>query len=318
MLPTPAQESALANVLRRFFRAYRYAPISPAHGLIRRICRSLVGQHQRIRLRNGLRLEIDLASEVQQTLFWFDGDYEPQLEWAIRELLPVGATCVDCGANCGYIGLLARRFRHSPVWFIEPHPRLAETIRRNVELNGWAGSCQVIEAAASDEAGETTLFESAHKDGSHSLEANWSDASSPGARSEIRVRRDRLPGLLGDSADLRHIGLLKVDAEGHDFAVLRGLGDWLNPARIGMVYVELSEAREAGFAMLDRAGFAGFGQPVRSQRQLRRTTRNLREGRPGVLFEPLDWSHPNPAETLWLPKDGPAARHLTFLAKMGS
>ena len=44
----------------------------------------------------------------------------------------------------------ARRFREAPVWFVEPHPRLAALIRRNVALNGWERSCTMVEAAASD------------------------------------------------------------------------------------------------------------------------------------------------------------------------
>ena len=156
MIPPAASESVLAESLRRWFRAYRYAPISPAHGLVRRLFRSLIARHQRVRLRNGLRLELDLASVVQQAIFWLDGDYDLPLQWVIRELLPLGTACVDCGANCGYIGLLARRFREAPVWFVEPHPRLAAEVRRNVTLNGWDRDCTVVEAAASDHDGEAT------------------------------------------------------------------------------------------------------------------------------------------------------------------
>jgi FkbM family methyltransferase len=318
MTSSAASEPVLPEFLRRRFRAYRYAPISPAHGLVRRLFRSLIARHQRVRLGNGLRLELDLASVVQQAIFWLDGDYDLPLQWVIRELLPLGTACVDCGANCGYIGLLARRFREAPVWFVEPHPRLAGEIRRNVALNGWDRDCTVVEAAASDGAGEVTLFEHPSMDGSHSLLPDWERPSAAGPVLEIKVRRGTLPDLLGDSPKLEHIGLLKVDAEGHDFTVLQGLGDWLNPKRIGMIHLELGAQRAAGYQLLERAGYAGFGLPHRSPRELRRAFHAFDEGRPVAVFEPLDPARHGEVETLWLPRSGPAAAQLATLARLGA
>lgn len=256
-------------------------------------------------------MEVDLTSEIQQTLFWSDGDYEPQLQWVIRELVPMGAPVVDCGANTGIIGLVARRHRSCPVWFVEPHPRLAETVRRNVALNGWEASCHVIEAAASNDMGEAVLYENAQEDGSHSLNATWG-GDRQGVR-EIRIRKAPLPELIGNRIQDR-IGLLKIDAEGHDLEVMEGLGDWLSPDRIGALYVELGgEDRARGVALLEKAGFTGFGQrPLRPRRQ-RAALKKLYAGEPAVLFEPIPPGGVPDGETLWLPRGGAASNHLLQL-----
>ena len=68
-------------------------------------------------------MALDLTKSNQRGLFWFHEMTEPGLQWAIRTLLPVGGTMVDCGANAGFMGLLALHYRSARVFFIEAHPR---------------------------------------------------------------------------------------------------------------------------------------------------------------------------------------------------
>lgn len=289
--------SAWANVARRVYRTYRNLALSPAHGLLRRALRAVVAQRQQITLRNGLRMVVDLDRTPQNTIFWLDGDVEPQLEWAVEELVPTGGTFVDCGANCGYIGLLARRRRLARVLFIEPHPRLAAAIRLNLDLNGWSNACQVVEAAASDEDGEAVLHESAHLDGSHSVLDNWVDDESSKQRIPIVTRT--LPSILKSAPGFDHVDFLKIDTEGHDATVLRGLGEDLRPDRIAVVYVELGRDREEGFRRLEASGYTGFAARALSRKSIHRLRRET-SGGPAPFFQP--WKPPEqpPAETLWV------------------
>jgi FkbM family methyltransferase len=307
-------ESSTATLLRHTFRLYRNLPVCPGHALMRRTFRRLIARHQCIRLRNGIRLAVDLDSVVQHTIFWMDGDMEPQLEWAVREFVPVGGTLLDCGANCGYIGLFARRMRGARVVFIEPHPTLAATIRRNVELNGWQDHCAVVEAAASDSTGSAQLFESPDYDGEHSLLQDWT-----GGRKEVRgidVKRTTLLTVLEEQA-CDQVDFLKVDTEGHDLAVLRGLRDRLRPESIRVLYTELGRHREEAIQLLRDAGYEGFGyRRGKTGKQLRRLLNRYRQDRPIMLYARLTEGGAACGETLWLPKGGPEAAHLDFLAKL--
>ena len=298
-MSTPAAtESGLATSLRRFFHYYRHLPVSVGHSLLRRSLRALLKRHQIITLHNGIRLQVDLDRVVQHTIFWLDGDMEPQLEWVIRELLPIGGTCVDCGANCGLIGLLARRLRGAEVLFVEPHPRLADDVRRNIELNRWEHACRLVEAAASDTAGEATLFESVDYDGSHSLLADWIK-NKPG-RPQIKVRMTTLKSILREHSKFERVDLLKVDAEGHDLAILRGLGDWLDPRRIPVIYVELARDREEGIQLLESSGYAGFGYRQLRRKPMRRLMARYGSGEPVAVFHPLRRTPDFTGESLWV------------------
>ncbi|MBL9138892.1 MAG: FkbM family methyltransferase [Verrucomicrobiales bacterium] len=309
MDPERFQESAAADRLRRIYRAYRNQPMCLGHGLVKRVFAAMVGRYQRVTLANGLRMELDLDRIVQNTVFWLDGDVEPPLEWLLREMLPPGGTVVDCGANCGFIGLLARCSRAARVVFVEPHPRLASTIRRNVELNGWSGDCEVVQAAASDCSGEVVLHTSAKFDGSHSLLPNWvEDDRADGC--EIRVASRTLRSILEERPGFRPVDLLKVDTEGHDLAVLRGLGDALSPDRITMIYAELGRDRDEAFGRLESAGYEGFAARTLRRSALNRLRRRSLEGVPTTFFTTWTPDRPPSAETLWVPRGGPLGRFL--------
>ncbi len=313
MSAPPPSESSFATLLRRMFRAYRNNIAPVGHAVMRRAFQAMLARHQVVTLRNGIRLQVDLERVVQHSLFWLDGDMEPRLEWAVRELMPIGGTCVDCGANCGYIGLLARRMRSARVIFIEPHPELAATVRRNIELNGWQEDCTVVEAAASDGEGTAEFYENQSYDGAHSLLADWA-----GGQSElrtIRVRLNTLPAILA-SERVDRVDLLKVDTEGHDLSVLKGIGAGLVPGRFRVVYTELGRDKERGCDLMQAAGYEGFSYAAVSGGNLRRLVRRHEHGMAVVFFEPMDALKTPPADILWVPRGGNEARHLRNIRRL--
>ena len=265
-------------------------------------------RQQQIVLRSGLKLELDLDRVVQHTIFWYDGDMEPQLSWAVREFLPIGGTLIDCG----YVGLEARLHKHARILFVEPHPELAEVIRRNVQLNGWEDSCQVIEAAASDQAGTTSLFICQEYDGSHSLLSDWWPHQ--GEAQQVEVKLVTLRELMNSNAAFAKVDFLKIDTEGHDFSVLKGLGELLTPDRIPMLYTELGREREAACRLPQASGYAGFAYaPQLSGRALRRAVQQSADGQPVAFFQPLSEVRDG-AETLWCAKGSAPAARLSELA----
>jgi len=283
--------------------------------VVRRLLGAGLSGRQCITLRSGLRLDLDLAKGIQSTIFWYDGDVEPQLSWALREFLPLGGRMVDCGANCGFFGLESRLCRRARVLFLEPHPEIAAQVRRNIELNGWTGDCRVLEAAASDHAGAAKLFLCRTNDGSHSLDAAWA-ADGSSAAASVEVPLVTLHDVLAEGGESGRVDFLKIDTEGHDFSVLRGLGDFLDPARVAMLYLELGRDRAAAIELLQSRGYSGFIyrrdwlDGVALRRAMRRAA-----GRPPVpLFAPVG-SWDGESETLWCGAGSPAERHLLDIAR---
>jgi FkbM family methyltransferase len=167
-------------------------------------------------------------------------------------LVPRGRNAVDVGANRGIYAYWMSR-RAGSVDAFEPQPALAGYIRsarvRNVRVH---------ETALSDHAGSVRLLVPDDDGLARIASSDASDAISAAAEAELGVRTE-----LGvqvrtlDSFNIDDVGFLKIDAEGHELAVLRGAHETIRANR-PIVFVE-SEARHAPGApanvielMLDR------------------------------------------------------------------
>ena len=205
-------------------------------------------------LEPGLKLALDLDRGLQNFFFWFPEEYEPALQWSIRNLLPLGGSFVDCGSNTGLFGLYAVHRRMARSYFIEPHPRLAQEIRDNVSLNGFGEKCIVHEVAASSQSGtmQLMMYEGRERmsDGVHRLVSVGEGGS---AARLVDVEVSTLKAIMMQNG-LEHLDFLKVDVEGHDVQALEGLEDYLDPRRISCVYVESADT----FDLVRSKGFVPF------------------------------------------------------------
>jgi len=136
-----------------------------------------------------------------------------------------GRVMVDVGAERGAFadGMLAAGI--DALYAIEPHPDNARSLRER-----FAGDRRVAvyEYAASDADGSGELHVSADPDGKtisfgHTLlvrsdtdEIAWSDS--------LQVTRRSLASLIEEGALPARTSILKIDTEGHDLEVLRGMG----------------------------------------------------------------------------------------------
>lgn len=174
----------------------------------------------------------------------------------IMGLVPRGRNAVDVGANRGiytyWIGKRAAR-----VDAFEPQPRLARYL-----LGAHLRNVHVHAIALSDHAGEARLLVPS--------DDGLARIASPDASDEVSAEAERSLGAtaqLGietrtlDSFGLDDVGFLKIDAEGHELAVLHGAEDTIATSR-PIVFVE-SEARHAPGAPMnviallrDRHGYA--------------------------------------------------------------
>ncbi len=169
---------------------------------------------------HGVRLEIPCApglgagGEFHMAL----GTYEHvELAYVAARLRP-GDTFLDIGAHIGYFALPAAK-RVGPrgrVIAVEPHPRSAATLRRNVARNGY-GWITVVEAAAAEHDGTAPLTLSRDS-------AMWSTLLQGTLDHEaeaLPVRTRSLDSLVAE-AGWPPLAGLKMDVEGAEAAVLRG------------------------------------------------------------------------------------------------
>ena len=195
--------------------------------------RQILDSEQVVELVPGFKMQLDLKIANQDSIFWFFEETEPALQWAIKHLFPLGGRFLDVGANVGLLGLLAIYWRQAQVVFVEPHPRLAEAIRTNLTLNDFQAKGEVLELAASDSLGEAVLnFSGPHNDGDHSLQPR------PNAVGSCKVNTNRLDTVL-ENLNIHFVDMIKIDAQGFDYEILLGLGDFLCPKSIALIFIEM-------------------------------------------------------------------------------
>jgi FkbM family methyltransferase len=149
-----------------------------------------------------------------------------KLETAIALLLAAGALkkggfFIDVGANIGtqtIYALATHAFAGAVA--IEPDPHNFDILRRNIEINDLSGQVRLFHGAASASEGEARLTRDRQNFGGHSLDPRM--VLSPAAHLTVRTQRlDEILGHCGLSP--ARAGLVKVDVEGHELQVLRGM-----------------------------------------------------------------------------------------------
>ncbi len=190
--------------------------------------RALAGRgRRRVRTRRGFPLAVDLDDWGGQYVY-LTGEYEEPTARAIEALLAPGDTAVDVGANFGYFTVLAGRRvgRGGRVVAFEPLPAMRRELEANVALNQLP-QCRVRSEAVSDRAGAAALFEGpAGNPGLSSLRA-LADAGPP-----LEVETVTLDeALAGDEP----VALVKIDVEGAELKVLRGMAGLVERRRPDVV-----------------------------------------------------------------------------------
>lgn len=182
-----------------------------------------------------LRVEAELrAGEVELRLL-------PVLADPDRDFL-------DVGANDGAYAYYALPHFRSVI-AVEAHPDMSRWLRRIIEPRG-----KVLAVALSDHEGSATLHiplrESQDVTTRSSLEAD----ANPG----FEARTIEVPMTTVDALALDRVGVIKIDVEGHEFAVLNGAVETLKTAR-PLCIVECEERHNPGGVAKAFAFFGALG-----------------------------------------------------------
>ena len=151
---------------------------------------------------------------------------------------------VDVGANIGLLtiyAMLSGRFAKAVA--IEPDAWNRSILQQNLEINGLSDVVTVLDKAVSSKKGTMTFHRDQMNLGAHSLEPGFT--TSPGDADVIEV--DTLDSLLRQiDVPPDTIGFVKIDVEGPELSVLKGMPDILANSPSLMV--------EATFDAQDAAG----------------------------------------------------------------
>ena len=163
-----------------------------------------------------------------------------------------GGTFLDVGANVGLISmLLADSVQHAVLF--EPNSMAASRARENIRLNRLP--FEVHEVALSDSDG-TTAFENLGSVNTCNRTITSKDASHAGVRT-ITVPKDSFDHFYSERpAFARSVTAVKIDVEGHENWVLRGMKHLLLTDRPIVMFEYLQRTKlEETFALFASAGY---------------------------------------------------------------
>ena len=145
--------------------------------------------------------------------------YEPNVSQVVSGLLSRGATFIDVGANIGYFSLLAasRVGRAGKVFSFEPNPANCDLLRMSAAANGFEDIISVRTAAVAEQKGQLQ-FTTPGID-SNGRVVNPAEADR-GAVETSTVEAVTLDEML---ADCRRVDVIKIDVEGAEARVWRGM-----------------------------------------------------------------------------------------------
>jgi FkbM family methyltransferase len=171
------------------------------------------------------------------------GQYSEKEVRLFRSLIKANDTVLDVGANFGGLSLpFARLVEGGRVHAFEPHAKTAAFLRATLALNGLLDSVVVVhQLGVGNVSGELDLVTVDGNSGVSYLEAGGEAARDRSWAAGRRRRVSRVPvAALDDLAldGLDRLKLLKIDAEGHDLAVLQGARRMVQLHR-PWVYVEM-------------------------------------------------------------------------------
>jgi FkbM family methyltransferase len=208
----------------------------------------------------GFDLLIDPADYIS-VLVARDGLFEIAETELVTRILRPKDTCIDVGSQVGYYSCLFAKLvgEKGRVYAFDANPQACQSTRRNLALNG-AYSSEAIHAALADHGGTVPFhISSSDQTGLCSL------GPIPTCTDTISVPCLRLETFL-EERRINSVRLLKIDVEGAEEMVLRGLGHLLGDHIIDYILLEcfderlrlLNTSTEAVAAILKSAGYTSW------------------------------------------------------------
>jgi len=208
----------------------RYAPGSLAKSFL---VRTLLDQGLRrypcscaTRTRFGATLTVTTSDFIQRYLYLF-GMWEPYLSRWMQSRLQPGDVFIDVGANIGYFALIASSLvgPTGEVVAIEASPQFHKALASNVRANACT-NVRTVNTAVSDAAGRLTFY----LEDSGNLGATTIVRPHGPVESSFAMDAQPLPEILTPQ-ELTRARLIKIDVEGTEGAVVRGLAPVLDRLR---------------------------------------------------------------------------------------
>ena len=173
--------------------------------------------------------DIGFASHVM-----LDGFWEIWLTQFMTRHLKPGMKVVDVGANFGYYSVLMSDLVGETGYCvcIEPNPAVAEKLEASLSINGFARRSKVANCAAGDGSEASVRFYIPYHEPKNARVINPSQVTDPNLGQIIEVPCKSIDEIC---AELDRVDFIKIDAEGAEELVFRGMKSLLDRDRPDMI-----------------------------------------------------------------------------------
>lgn len=160
---------------------------------------------------------------------------------------------IDVGANVGFYTILAHRSKYKKIYSFEPNPLIYDVLEKNVKLNKLEPVVKLNKVGLGSKNESTTFHYSKTRTGrgSFKLEAGGKE------RTTLKVKKFDTY-VKANKLLVKDISFIKIDVEGFELDVLKGMKQTLKSAALGTcVFVEMTkENKKEGISLLRDLGFA--------------------------------------------------------------
>ncbi|MBN1346445.1 MAG: FkbM family methyltransferase [Phycisphaerae bacterium] len=193
---------------------------------------------------HGYKLTVDLNDPGLSRQLFIYGDRERALGYILRRILSEGMRVLDVGGNIGYYPLMESMLvgPRGTVHVLEPFPPNFELLGRNVRLNGRQDTIHCHRVAALDRVGRQPFFISQ----ASNLGTMFPATSDTGTALDLTGDAIKVPTVDLDTflKPLEKIDLVRMDPEGAEVAIIRGLLPSIRAGRFnGRVITEIHASR---------------------------------------------------------------------------
>jgi FkbM family methyltransferase len=205
----------------------------------------------------GLEIIADPGKTIGHSI-WTTGIYDLAVSEVIARLVQSGDLVIDAGANVGYMTLLARvaASPNGQVIGFEPHPDLCRIAADNIVASSRKfelAAAEIRNQALGEASGQADLVVPAAFDKNDGL-ARIGAAKDAGDRT-LPVEVTTVDDVVGSDV----VGLLKLDVEGHEYAILKGARQALINGQIRHIVFDNHDGTESGaVALLQEHGYSVF------------------------------------------------------------
>ncbi len=198
----------------------------------------------------GYTIQLDMQVDKD---YWL-GTYEPELQAALKHLIPPGSVIYDVGANIGYVSLLLARVagENGKIFAFEALPSNIKQLQRNLELNRMESRIVACPIAVADKSGQVSFL--VHASGGMG-KAVGSAGRDEHYQSEITVESIALDDFVFKQGNPPP-AVIKMDIEGGEILALPGMKRILDEFH-PLLLMELHgpESSRAAWQHLTSAGY---------------------------------------------------------------